>query len=357
MPNFYLGLKRYDTVTGVYFTNPAAVKTEVTTCVVDESSMLTEDMLAAIVDALPVNCRLILVGDPYQLPPIGAGCPFVDIIEYLQRVKSGAGVSKLSIPRRQVGEEMGENEDDTTVLARSDVQLAAIFSGRQLPPGEDEIVVNAIDGSDDDTVKYRRWETPADLSDLIDKTLTEELNASDEDLVPTLETSLGAIENDKGYLEFGRSSSRGADRWQILSVNRNGPGGSIFLNRGIKERLRSERLRQALDSNNVPHYQNYMRFTKPRGPEQIVYGDKVICVRNHTRIPWLYNERTNGEREFIANGEIGIVTGQRTWGKSNPNFTHIEFVGRGDRNFSFTRSSFAEEGQLYLEFGLCAYSA
>ena len=73
---FLLRLGRYDRKTGRYFTNPEAVKTEATMCVVDESSMLTEDMLAAVVDALPANCRLILVGDPYQLPPIGAGCPF-----------------------------------------------------------------------------------------------------------------------------------------------------------------------------------------------------------------------------------------------------------------------------------------
>ena len=66
---------RFDPDTGRYFTNPRAPKIEATTCIVDESSMLTEDMLAAVVDAIPENCRLILVGDPNQLPPIGAGCP------------------------------------------------------------------------------------------------------------------------------------------------------------------------------------------------------------------------------------------------------------------------------------------
>ena len=346
---FLLGLERYDTATGRYFTNPAAAKTEATTCVVDESSMLTEDMLAAVLDALPVNCRLILVGDPYQLPPIGAGCPFVDIIEYLQREQNGTGVGELTTPRRQVGEEESESEENTQALARADVQLAAIFSGRPLPPGEDEIVVNAIGGLEDDTVKYRQWEHPADAATLIDKVLAEELEAMDQDLVPAFEASLGAEKNSKGYLEFDRGSSHRADQWQILSVNRNGPGGSIFLNRGIKERLRSERLRRAVESNNIPHYRDWMRFTKPRGPEQIVYGDKVICVRNHRRKPWLYKDKAEGKREFLANGEIGIVTGQRNWGKSNPSFTHVEFSGRGDRNFSFIRSNFSEDGQPYLE--------
>ena len=346
---FLLGLERYDTSTGRYFTNPDAAKMEATTCVIDESSMLTEDMLAAVVDALPVNCRLILVGDPYQLPPIGAGCPFVDIIEYLQREQSGTGVGELTTPRRQGGEKENKKGGNDRALARADVQLAAIFSGRPLPPGEDEIVANAIDGLDDDTVKFRQWEHATDLATLIDKVLAEELESDGQDLVSSCEASLGAKKNDKGYLNFNQGSSLQVDDWQILSVNRNGPGGSIFLNRGIKERLRNERLKQAVVSNNIPHYRDWMRFTKPRGPEQIVYGDKVICVRNHDRKPWLYEDRTNGHREFLANGEIGIVTGQRKWGKSNPSFTQVEFSGRSDRNFSFTRSSFSEDGEPFLE--------
>lgn len=342
---FLLGLDRYDPNVGRYFTNPQGSTTESTTCVIDESSMLTEDMLAAVVDALPVDCRLILVGDPYQLPPIGAGCPFVDIIEYLQREKNGTGVGELTTPRRQVS----KSGAPTTSLARPDVQLAAIFSGRPLPPGEDEIVVNAIKGIDDDTIKYRRWDNTSDLASLVDKVLMEELNATTTDLVAKVEESLGATKNDKGYLEFNRHGSERSEQWQILSVIRNGPGGSIFLNRGIKERLRSARLQRALDSNNVPHYRDWMRFTKPRGPEQIVYGDKVICVRNHTRTPWFYAKKEEGDDEYLANGEIGIVTGQLKYGKKNPKFTHIEFSTRSDRSFSFTRSDFSEDGRPYLE--------
>ena len=345
---FLLGLERYDTSTGRYFTNPDAAKMEATTCVIDESSMLTEDMLAAVVDALPVNCRLILVGDPYQLPPIGAGCPFVDIIEYLQREQNGTGVGELTTPRRQGGEDENKKGGKDRALARADVQLAAIFSGRPLPPGEDEIVMNAIAGLDDDTVKFRQWEHAPDLATLIDNVLEEELDSEEQDLVSAFEASLGA-EMNEGYLNFNRGSSQEVDNWQILSVNRNGPGGSIFLNRGIKERLRNERLRKAVESNNMPRNRNWMRFTKPRGPEQIVYGDKVICVRNHKRKPWLYEDKDNGQHEFLANGEIGIVTGQRKKGTRNPIFTHVEFSGRSDRNFSFTRSNFSEDGDPFLE--------
>lgn len=345
---FLLGT-RFDADTGRYHTNAEAPKTEATTCIVDESSMLTEDMLAAIVDAVPANCRLILVGDPYQLPPIGAGCPFVDIIEHLKKAHNGKGVAELKTPRRQEEGLQGKGKKVTSVLERSDVQLAAIFSGRDLAPGEDEIVVNAIAGKDDETVRYRRWEKVADLPELIEGVLAEEFGCGKDDLVAEFELSLGATRNEKGYLNFNRSCSDASANWQILSVNRNGPGGSIYLNRRIKDRLRGGRLRDAIESNKVPAYWDRMRFIKPRGAEQIVYGDKVICVRNHKRAAYIYDANGNGEKEFLANGEIGMVIGQVRWPRGTPSFTQIEFAGREDRNFSFTRSAFSDDGQPYLE--------
>lgn len=342
---FLLGLDRFDAATGRYYVNSKAGRSEATTCIVDESSMLTEDMLAALVDALPTNCRLILAGDPYQLPPIGAGCPFVDILESLKRRDGQPGVAELMTLRRQSEKSAARNSP----LTRADVQLAAVFSGRPLPPGEDEIAVSAIEGRDDDTVRYREWKNTGELADLIESVLTEELECSKADLTDELELSFGAARNKKGYLEFERGCADAVDNWQVLSVNRNAPGGSIFLNRMIKERLRGERLRKSVESNRVPHYMDWMRFIKPRGAEQIVYGDKVICVRNHRRTPWLYKLGTEGDKEFVANGEIGLITGQKRWGKSNPKFTHVEFSGRKDRNFSFRRSDFSEDGMPYLE--------
>jgi ATP-dependent exoDNAse (exonuclease V) alpha subunit len=108
-------------------------------------------------------------------------------------------------------------------------------------------------------------------------------------------------------------------------------------------------LRDAIESNKVPHYRDWMRFIKPRGAEQIVYGDKVICVRNHKRASYIHETKSTGEKEFLANGEIGMIIGQMLYGKASPSFTHIEFAGRQDRNFSFTRSAFSEDGQPYLE--------
>ena len=76
---------RYDTASGRYHMSDNRPRARgFGTVIVDEASMLTEDMLGAVLDALQGVKRLILVGDPAQLPPIGAGRPFVDIVAALR---------------------------------------------------------------------------------------------------------------------------------------------------------------------------------------------------------------------------------------------------------------------------------
>lgn len=48
--------------------------------VIDESSMIPNLLLAAVLERLPEHATLIMVGDNAQLPPIGHGFPFADII-------------------------------------------------------------------------------------------------------------------------------------------------------------------------------------------------------------------------------------------------------------------------------------
>ena len=48
--------------------------------IVDEMSMVDVQLLHNLLQALPENCRIILVGDPDQLPPVGPGFPFSDML-------------------------------------------------------------------------------------------------------------------------------------------------------------------------------------------------------------------------------------------------------------------------------------
>lgn len=48
--------------------------------IVDELSMVDVTLFSALLDALPLSCRLIMVGDKNQLPPVGAGNVLADLI-------------------------------------------------------------------------------------------------------------------------------------------------------------------------------------------------------------------------------------------------------------------------------------
>ena len=62
------------------FTRTMENPLEADAVIVDELSMVDTHVFAALMDALPLGCRLIMVGDSDQLPPVGAGNVLQDII-------------------------------------------------------------------------------------------------------------------------------------------------------------------------------------------------------------------------------------------------------------------------------------
>lgn len=138
LAQFLLGLERYDADTGRYLMDAAAGRERgFKTVIIDESSMLTEEQLAATLDALEPTVveRLILVGDPRQLPPIGAGRPFVDIVRHL-RASAAGSYAELKLVRRQTEEATG---DLGAAAPRDDVLLSRWFGGDAPEPGDDEV--------------------------------------------------------------------------------------------------------------------------------------------------------------------------------------------------------------------------
>jgi ATP-dependent exoDNAse (exonuclease V) alpha subunit len=96
------------------------------TVIIDESSMLTLDDLFATLQALDLAHvqRVILVGDPNQLPPIGIGRPFADLVSHLEdstAQRSGA-MAKLTVELR------------TQAGAPSDLLKLASWYTREIQP-------------------------------------------------------------------------------------------------------------------------------------------------------------------------------------------------------------------------------
>ncbi len=62
------------------FTRDEANPLKAHAVIVDETSMVDICLMSSLLKALPSGCRLILVGDPDQLPPVGPGFPLSDIL-------------------------------------------------------------------------------------------------------------------------------------------------------------------------------------------------------------------------------------------------------------------------------------
>lgn len=305
LAQFLLKYQRYDGESGRYFINQNAPRCqEYKTIAVDECSMLTEAQLAALLDAVRGVDRLVLVGDPQQLPPIGAGRPYVDIVQHLrpeqvevQFPRVAESYAELTVTMRQTGA-----SDE-----RPDLQLANMFAGRPLSPFDDGLW-EQLDGEGHKHVKLVRWEQPQELLELLIAEITSELTLDSVDDEIGFARSLGATiheaRNGQRYAYFNaawgeRERSAPIERWQILTPTRQGLTGVLALNRAIQQRYRKQTLELAARSG------WNRKIPAPAGPEGIIYGDKVINVVNSGRRK-TYPEKPD---HYVANGDLGVVVG------------------------------------------------
>lgn len=64
----------------LFFAKDASDPLKADAIIVDEMSMVDVQLLGSLLQAVPPKARLILVGDPDQLPPVGPGFPFSDML-------------------------------------------------------------------------------------------------------------------------------------------------------------------------------------------------------------------------------------------------------------------------------------
>ena len=292
------------------------------TVIIDEASMITEDMLGSTLEALLGVRRWVFVGDPAQLPPIGAGRPFFDIVNKLRPAdilsrspRVAPGYAELIYVHRQKGKDSAS-------------RWARLFSA-QHPPDDD------LELKDDDTIQFVRWKRPEDFQESLKKVLHKELNLKDKNDQQGFSESLGGEKkrNKRGeiYYQFNKEKAvEKVESWQILSPLRGMPFGVNDINRQIHEHFRRDQINYAKSSKRTPD---------PMGAEQIVYGDKVINVINHK------HRVSYGSRSaYIANGEIGI-----TAGALNSKLLRIEFSSQRGYTYDFKKSELDSENRVYLE--------
>jgi exodeoxyribonuclease V alpha subunit len=71
--------------------------------IVDEVSMVDLELMAALLEALPANCRLVLVGDPAQLPPVAPGAVLAALQRPAPRTALGDAAVLLETTYRHAG--------------------------------------------------------------------------------------------------------------------------------------------------------------------------------------------------------------------------------------------------------------
>lgn len=317
---------RYDLKTGRYHRSRSNRWKSDRTVIVDECSMISEEMLDALFDSIQSVDRLVLVGDPRQLPPIGVGRPFVDIIERIRRENDSMGFprvaasyAELTIPRRQIAS--GTDE-------RADLLLAEWFSGDEPSPASDEVWDRLRSQRTLDTVSIRQWNNFNDLHDA----LREEIAIGSEmvdsaDSLGFEQSYGGEVSGDYAY--FNLKSAVIAESWQVLSPIRGEGSGVNELNRMLQRAYRSKTLNEARNR------RRFQRFPEPGGSQEIIYGDKVINVRN--RRNWHYYPKVDNCLEYVANGEIGVVTGPfRRRGRPKPPFNLINVAFSTQPEIAYT---------------------
>lgn len=167
--------------------------------------------------------RIILIGDRFQLPPIGYGKPFFDIIDHLIDSKLGEKhLASLSVNCRQ---------GDDGSIARA----AEVFG--QDPKHYEPMLQSLIDGEDKGSVTVDYWADKDDLYEKIDSRIAEVFDIARSDLEADPSAALDTVlQMDTG--SPGRPTFN-VDAFQIISPYRTAFSGTSGINYRFQTKYRA----------------------------------------------------------------------------------------------------------------------
>jgi exodeoxyribonuclease V alpha subunit len=288
------------------------------TILVDEASMVPLDLLATLFRAIDFNPvrRLILIGDPNQLPPIGPGRPFVDIVRWLDQS------TDLRQLHAQLRERVRQEKRDSEALRLSDG-----YAAEDPTPNDDEILSKVATGYKGGDLEVHYWNSSEELYKKLDDSMVELLGIENDSDAPyaSFNASLG-IETE---------GNRTPESWQILSPVRMQPYGTGEINRRVQEKYHKGMIEYSKTKSKSP---------RPFGEEQIVFTDKVIQLVNRTRTA--YNEKRERIRGYVANGEIGSVRSTSKGPRKNQDGVSVRFSSQSGLTYWYFRPEVGENLEL-----------
>lgn len=266
--------------------------------IIDECSMLTTRDLYVLVTALDLTQinRIILIGDPYQLPPIGAGRPFSDLCNHLLKEGQDDKLRNAITSLRTVVRTIVSGESDV-------LTLASWFGGDKPKKDADEIFdkIEARNLHNDLRVYY--WENEDDLADKLKHALCREMNCSPGEVGEKLRHRMGL--NDIDALA---QTPENLERFQILTPVLNPVWGSYQLNDFLQQWLGNRAGK------------NFMQFST----QNIYQCDKIIQLRNEKKESYPSRKKLQ-----LSNGQIGFVKYLK------PPFANIAYAGIPNETFGF----------------------
>ena len=263
------------------------VDDNISTLIIDECSMLDLALFATLFKAINWNSiqRLILVGDPNQLPPIGKGKVFSEIIEWL-RHNFTENLGVLNINVRQLENKILNKGNGILELAKLFIQENQKDSTYEKKHKE-EILKKVQEGGDiEQDLRVVYWKDVESLEKKLKETIIKDLEKD----------SKQKLEDDKVYLLWNAACKKDgefskATYQQVISP------------------LRSEFY--GVDNLNIIFQNLYNGYqAKKTALDGIALFDKVIQIRNRPKSNPIsaYNTATRKAQNIeIYNGEIGFA--------------------------------------------------
>lgn len=306
------------------------------TVVVDEASMLTEETLLAVLSTFSPNVmRLVLVGDTAQLPPIGPGRPFADLVAHLSGeivVNDGEDTPEDLDIHHDAHARLATEVRNVNGEASDTLRFAKFFSGDPLPVDAESVITSLIAGERLNDLDVRYWSSEHDLHAQLESVLEEHLNLKSGDTA-TFNELLGIRRTGK---DWNVEDPDASENWQILSPVRGDLWGVADLNRWVQKSWRGTELELCRTNR---------RWTDPFGINEIIRLDKVLLTKNIPRKRGWDHSGSGATEDYLANGDIGLCSNDRR-AKATPGpgkVMDIQFAGRAKIQFGFDRSYFGGE--------------
>ena len=259
----------------------------VTTLIIDESSMIDLHLFATLFRAINWNIiqRLILVGDPNQLPPIGRGKVFADIINWLKQ-NHPDNLGRLDINVRHLENRITNKGNG--ILDLAEIYIQEKQTAEAFDKTKQETVLRRVQegGEVDKDLRVIYWKNVDDLELILKFTIIKDLESD------TKQKS----ESDKAYLLWQACCKREDGVFdptylQVLSPFRGEFYGTDYLNTVFQKLFNGYQSAKAtLDG--------------------IALFDKVIQFRNRPKTDQIsaYSLKDKKPKYIeVFNGEIGFV--------------------------------------------------